>query len=287
MQILKVIFTPILAVFKFINNYFKVLIFMMILFVLFVPNKPITQPNLVRIDINGMILDTDEIITQLEKARVDESIKGVLLYIDSPGGALSPSVELFMQISRLKQSKKVIAYAAGSMTSGSYYAGAGADKIYANPGAFIGSIGVIMQAPNISELAHKIGISEQIVKAGEFKEAGTFTREWSQMERKSLQTLVDGAYELFVSDVAKARNLDIKMRDEWANARVFLANDALKMGLIDNIGGYFDAVNELIRLSEVSEPVWQEKPKIEKILENLTKTGINSLITLFFSSNLR
>ncbi|MBR8461914.1 signal peptide peptidase SppA [Campylobacter sp. faydin G-105] len=287
MQILKVIFTPILAVFKFINNYFKVLIFVMILFVLFVPNKPIMQPNLVRIDINGMILDTDEIIAQLEKARVDESIKGVLLYIDSPGGALSPSVELFMQISRLKQSKKVIAYAAGSMTSGSYYAGAGADKIYANPGAFIGSIGVIMQVPNISELAHKIGISEQIVKAGEFKEAGTFTREWSQMERKSLQTLVDGAYELFVSDVAKARNLDIKMRDEWANARVFLANDALKMGLIDNIGGYFDAVNELIRLSEVSEPVWQEKPKIEKILENLTKTGINSLITLFFSSNLR
>ncbi|MBR8464311.1 signal peptide peptidase SppA [Campylobacter sp. faydin G-24] len=287
MQILKVIFTPILAVFKFINNYFKVLIFVMILFVLFVPNKPIMQPNLVRIDINGMILDTDEIITQLEKARVDESIKGVLLYIDSPGGALSPSVELFMQISRLKQSKKVIAYAAGSMTSGSYYAGAGADKIYANPGAFIGSIGVIMQAPNISELAHKIGISEQIVKAGEFKEAGTFTREWNQTERKSLQTLVDGAYELFVSDVAKARNLDIKMRDEWANARVFLANDALKMGLIDNIGGYFDAVNELIRLSEVSEPVWQEKPKIEKILENLTKTGINSLITLFFSSNLR
>ena len=138
----------------------------------------------------------------------------MLLYIDSPGGALSPSVELAMAVKRLKESKKVLAYAAGNMASGSYYAGVNADAIIANPGAFIGSIGVIMQGANIENLAKNLGVSEQVVKAGEFKEAGTFMRSWSKQERESLQGLVNDAYMLFVSDVAAARNLDINKKDE-------------------------------------------------------------------------
>ena len=232
-------------------------------------------------------MDTSEILEALEKARLDSNIKGVLLYIDSPGGALSPSVELAMAVKRLKESKKVLAYAAGNMASGSYYAGVNADTIVANPGAFIGSIGVIMQGANIENLAKNLGVSEQVVKAGEFKEAGTFMRSWSKQERESLQGLVNDAYMLFVSDVAEARNLDIKKKDEWANARVFLAHNALKMGLIDSLGSYIDAQNELAKMSLVDEPVWQEKPQLEKIMEKFTKQGINSLFNAFFETKLR
>lgn len=256
MQILRLIFRGILGIFKFINSYFKALIFLLILFFIFAPDSKIKEPNLARIDITGTIVDTSEILDELEKARLDSNIKGVLLYIDSPGGALSPSVELAMAVKRLKESKKVLAYAAGNMASGSYYAGVNADAIIANPGAFIGSIGVIMQGANIENLAKKLGVSEQVVKAGEFKEAGTFMRSWSKQERESLQGLVNDAYMLFVSDVAAARILDIKKKDEWANARVFLAHNALKMGLIDSLGSYIDAQNELAKMSLVDEPVW-------------------------------
>lgn len=281
MQILRLIFRGILGIFKFINNYFKVLIFLLILFFIFAPDGKMKEPNLARIDITGTIMDTSEILEALEKARLDSNIKGVLLYIDSPGGALSPSVELAMAVKRLKESKKVLAYAAGNMASGSYYAGVNADTIVANPGAFIGSIGVIMQGANIENLAKNLGVSEQVVKAG------TFMRSWSKQERESLQGLVNDAYMLFVSDVAEARNLDIKKKDEWANARVFLAHNALKMGLIDSLGSYIDAQNELAKMSLVDEPVWQEKPQLEKIMEKFTKQGINSLFNAFFETKLR
>lgn len=287
MRILKLIFAPVAVILKFINTNFKALVFLLILILLFAPSGDIKQPNLARIDIKGALFDTDEILNKLEELRNDQNIKGVLLYIDSPGGALSPSVEIATQVKRLKESKKVLAYAGGSMASGSYYAGVNADKILANPSSFIGSIGVIMQAPNIAELAHKIGVSEQVVKAGEFKEAGTFTRQWSKEERASLQNLVDGAYELFTKDVAQARNLSLDKKDEWANARVFLADDALKMGLIDGVCGYFDAKSELEAMSGVDEPVWQEKPQIEKLMEKFTHQGINSLFNAFFSAQVR
>ena len=287
MQILRLIFRGILGIFKFINSYFKALIFLLILFFIFAPNGKMKEPNLARIDITGTIVDTSEILDELEKARLDSNIKGVLLYIDSPGGSLSPSVEIAMAVKRLKESKKVLAYAAGNMASGSYYAGVNADTIVANPGAFIGSIGVIMQGANVENLAKNLGVSEQVVKAGEFKEAGTFTRSWSKEERESLQGLVNDAYMLFVSDVAAARNLDVNKKDEWANARVFLAHNALKIGLVDSLGSYFDAQDTLAHLSMVNEPIWQEKPAIEKIMDKFTKQGINSLFSAFFETKLK
>jgi len=287
LQILRLIFRGILGIFKFINNYFKALIFLLILFFIFAPNGKMKEPNLARIDITGTIVDTSEILDELEKARLDSNIKGVLLYIDSPGGSLSPSVEIAMAVKRLKESKKVLAYAAGNMASGSYYAGVNADTIVANPGAFIGSIGVIMQGANVENLAKNLGVSEQVVKAGEFKEAGTFTRSWSKEERESLQGLVNDAYMLFVSDVAAARNLDVNKKDEWANARVFLAHNALKIGLVDSLGSYFDAQDTLAHLSMVNEPIWQEKPAIEKIMDKFTKQGINSLFSAFFETKLK
>lgn len=281
MENLKMIFKGIGAIFKFINNYFKTVIFLLILFLIF-GNKEPKSENLARIDIVGTIIDNAEILEQIYKINDDKNIKGVLLFIDSPGGALAPSVELNMAIERLKANKKVIAYAAGTMASGSYYAGINADKIIANKGAFIGSIGVIMQGANLSELASKIGIKEQVVKAGEFKEAGTFTRSWSETEREQLQNLVNKSYDMFVSDVAKARNLDINQSKIWANARVFLASEAMKIGLIDELGDYYLAKKQLEIISGVTNPQWQQKPIIEKLIYKQFKHGVQSLINAIF-----
>ena len=195
MGFLRFIFAPIAAIFRFINTYFKAMLFLLIVFLIFFSGKGenVNPPNLTQINLSGAIMDAGEALEKIEAARKDGNIKGVLLYIDSPGGALAPSVELHLAVKNLRATKPVVAYAGGSMTSGSYYAGAGADKILANPGAFIGSIGVIMQGADASELAAKIGVSQQVVKAGEYKEAGTFLRPWSKIEREQLQELVNAS----------------------------------------------------------------------------------------------
>ena len=277
MEILKLFFKSVAGIFKFINTYFKTAIFLLILFLIFANGEQET-PNLVQIDLKGVVTDETDALEQIYKAGKDDNIRGVLLYIDSPGGALAPSVELHTAVKNLRAAKPVVAYAGGSMTSGSYYAGAGANKILANKGAFIGSIGVIMQGADASELAAKIGISQQTVKAGEYKEAGTFMRPWSKIEREQLQELVNASYEMFVSDVAADRNLDANKSKEWANARVFLARDAAKLGLIDEVSDYYSACAEPEKLSGVNKAVWLEKPIFEKFLDERINGAAQSLV---------
>ena len=260
MQFLKNIFAPIGAVLGFINKYFKSLIFLLILFLIFAGGESAQQKgaNLAQLSLSGAIMDDGEILEKIETLKNDEAIKGVLLLIDSPGGALSPSVEISLAIKSLNSRKPVVAYAKGTMASGSYLGGVWASKIYANPGSFIGSIGVIMQGLDVSEAAAKLGFAEQIVKAGELKEAGTMMRKWSDAERASLQALVDESYELFTREVAQARSLDLRKRDTWANARVFLASGAKGVGLIDEVGSLDDAKSALVKASGVADPIWQE-----------------------------
>lgn len=278
-----------MAIFRFINTYFKAMLFLLIVFLIFFSGKgeSVNPPNLTQINLSGAIMDANEALKKIEAARKDGNIKGVLLYIDSPGGALAPSVELHLAVKNLRAKKPVVAYVGGSMTSGSYYAGAGADRILANPGAFIGSIGVIMQGADASELAAKIGVSQQVVKAGEYKEAGTFVRQWSKVEREQLQELVNASYEMFVSDVAADRNLDANKSKEWANARVFLASDAAKLGLIDEVSDYYSARAELEKLSGVAEPVWEKPSVYEKAMQKFINQGTNSLISAFFEAKAR
>ena len=278
-----------MAIFRFINTYFKAMLFLLIVFLIFFSGKgeSVNPPNLTQINLSGAIMDANEALEKIEAARKDGNIKGVLLYIDSPGGALAPSVELHLAVKNLRAKKPVVAYVGGSMTSGSYYAGAGADRILANPGAFIGSIGVIMQGADASELAAKIGVSQQVVKAGEYKEAGTFVRQWSKVEREQLQELVNASYEMFVSDVAADRNLDANKSKEWANARVFLASDAAKLGLIDEVSDYYSARAELEKLSGVAEPVWEKPSVYEKAMQKFINQSANSLISAFFEAQAR
>ncbi|EPU2564244.1 signal peptide peptidase SppA [Campylobacter jejuni] len=291
MQILKSFFKALGCGIKFINTYFKTFVLLLIIIWILMPsaNSSSNLANLERIDLKGEIFDSSAVLEKIINAKNDSNIKGVLFVIDSPGGAFAPSMELALAIKDLKIKKPVLVYASGTMASGSYLAGVGANKILANPASFIGSIGVIMQGADLSGLANKLGIKEQTIQAGEFKSAGTFARAWNENERNFLQGLIDQSYDLFTGFVAKERALDLNKKDQWANARVFLAAKAKELGLIDELSNYENAKKELEKLANVSNPVWKEEDKIDKFLNRLEGQASSliskSLIEIAYKTN--
>lgn len=214
--------------------------------------------NLAEIKLTGIILDSRAFIEQIEFLREDSGIAGVLLVVDSPGGALSPSVEIYEELKRLAAIKPLVVYAQGTLASGSYYAALGAQHIIANKGSVIGSIGVIFEGIDVSELIAKIGIRPQVLKAGQLKEAGTIMRAWNEDERNEIEELLMRQYDMFVADVCAARRIDCDTKESFAEGRIFDSARALALGLIDSIGTKNDARDKLIALSGVASAQWVE-----------------------------
>jgi protease-4 len=269
---------------KWIGQHFMGMLFLLIALVVLMP-KSSTQlkpANLQEIQLFGPIMDADKIVKEIEEAQKNKAIKGVLLTVNSPGGAVPPSIEIAYAIKELQQHKPVIAYASGIMASGSYYSSIYAQKIIANPGAIVGSIGVIMESANVKELMDKIGIKTQIVKQGTYKEAGTPTREWTTEERAELETLTRDTYTLFVHDVATARGLDEKASKSYADAHIFSSQRAKKVGLIDEIGIKNQAKTQLAKVANVKKPVWKEKDKLEAFLQRLETQSILKVQSYFY-----
>jgi len=269
---------------KWIGQHFMGMLFLLIALVVFMPKSStqLKSANLQEIQLFGPIMDADKIVREIEEAQKNKAIKGVLLTVNSPGGAVPPSIEIAYAIKELQQHKPVIAYASGIMASGSYYSSIYAQKIIANPGAIVGSIGVIMESANVKELMDKIGIKTQIVKQGTYKEAGTPTREWTAEERAELETLTKDTYDLFVHDVATARGLDEQASKAYADAHIFSSQRAKKVGLIDEIGIKSQAKTQLAKAANVVKPVWKEKDKIEAFLERLETQSILKVQSYFY-----
>lgn len=270
-------FNTIGKIIKWIGQHFMGMLFLLIAFVVLMPKSTtqLSPANLQEIQLIGPIMSADSIIKEIEEAQKDPKIKGVLLNVNSPGGAVPPSIEIAYAIKELKKYKPVIAYASGIMASGSYYSSIYANKIIANPGSIVGSIGVIMESANVEELMDKIGIKTQIVKQGTYKEAGTPTREWTKEERAELETLTKDTYELFIEDVANARGLDLNLSKSYADAHIFSSKRAKEAGLIDAIGVKSQAKAEVAQLAKVTKPSWKEKDKLESFME---KFGTESLL---------
>lgn len=260
---------------RFIQAHFKATL--LVLFVLWMVfpsgSDSITPHNLQKITLTGPILDATPIIEQLDEARENKDVKGVLFSIDSPGGSVAPSVEIAYAVKRLRDAKPVVVYAAGIMASGGYYSAIWGNEIMANPGSMIGSIGVIMQGADISELMKKAGVKTQIVQAGTYKQVGAFDRPWSAQERAELSKVIDGTYDLFVSDVARARKLDLNRSTEYADAHIFTAAQAKKVKLIDSIGVEFDAKNRVAVLSNVKDPVWNKEDPMDRFFKRFAVEG--------------
>ena len=278
----RILFSPIIAVLDFITKYFKTIVFLTIMYFIVVPTDENlvdskSFANLQKIELNGPIMDVSKTLEDIQKAKEDKNIKGILFVVNSPGGAVAPSVELAYAIKELKEIKPVVVYASGVIASGSYYASIWADKIIANPGSIVGSIGVIMQGVNAEELMEKIGISTQTVKAGKYKESGTPTRKWFDYEEKQLQDVINDTYNMFISDVASARNLDVKNHTLFADAKIFTSKQAKEVGLVDEVATLSYAQDTLINLAKVESPVWKKEDKFEKFMNKLISEAISNI----------
>jgi protease IV len=283
MNFIKKLFMPITVPLKFIQDHFKAMIFLLILFLIFAPKteQDFTPNNLQEINLVGPIFDASEVVAKIDEAANNDAIKGVLFSVNSPGGAVAPSIEIAYAIKRLKEKKPVVAYAKGTIASGSYYASIWANEIITNPGSMVGSIGVIMQGADLSTLMEKIGIKTQNVYAGKYKQLGTPDREWKDYEVNELNKVIYGTYDMFTSDVANARGLDIAKRDIYANAHIFTAEQAKAVGLVDELGVAYDAKQKVVELSGVSTPVWNKEDKFEKLMKKLTAQSAIALHTYF------
>lgn len=278
----RVLFSPIIAILDFITKYFKTIVFLTIMYFIIVPADENLvdsniHANLQKIELTGPIMDVSKTLEDIQKAKEDKNIKGILFVVNSPGGAVAPSVELAYAIKELKEIKPVVVYASGVIASGSYYASIWANKIIANPGSMVGSIGVIMQGVNAEELMQKIGVSTQTVKAGKFKESGTPTRKWFDYEEKQLQDVINDTYNMFISDVAGARNLDVKNHTIFADAKIFTSKQAKEVGLVDEVATLSYAQDSLIKLSEVKNPVWKKEDKFEKFMDKLISEAVSNI----------
>ena len=278
----KVLFSPVIAILDFITKYFKTIVFLTIVYFITIDSsEDLAQnnslANLQKIELTGPILDVTKTLEDIENAKKDKNIKGILFVVNSPGGAVAPSIELAYAIKELKQIKPVVVYASGVIASGSYYASIWANKIVANPGSMVGSIGVIMQGVNTEELMQKIAVSTQTVKAGKYKESGTPTRKWFDYEEKQLQSVIDDTYEMFISDVASARNLDVKNHTLYADAKIFTSKQAKEVGLVDDVATLSYAQDSLITLSKVENPVWKKEDKFEKFMDKLVNEAVSNI----------
>jgi len=283
MDLLKKIFLPITTTLDFIQKYFKSLIFIIILILIFGSNtdSKLKNANLAKIYLSGVIMDSSKILNEIERVKKDKNIKGVLFIVNSPGGSVPPSIEIAEGIKRLNEVKPVIAYAQGSMASGGYYASIWAEQIIANKGSIVGSIGAILQSANVEDLINKLGIKPQSIKAGKYKEIGTPLRKWETYEKEELEKIVNGIYDIFIADVAKARNLDINKSTEFADAHIFLGFQAKNVGLVDKVGTIYLAEKELIASSGVKKAVWEKKDKLDKFMDNFIEQSFDKVFTHF------
>ncbi len=190
------------------------------------------------VEIFGAITSSEEAVRQIEKYADDSSIKGILVQIDSPGGAVAPSQEIYNALKRAGEKKKIVASMGTLAASGGYYIAVGADKIVANPGTITGSIGVIMGFMDMRGLMSKLGLKTIVIKSGQFKDIGSGARPFTDADKKVLQDVIDDVYLQFVETVAKERGMDIKTVKKLADGRIYSGRQSKKLGMVDQLGGY-------------------------------------------------
>jgi len=204
------------------------------------------------IEIKGVIAQSSDVIEELLQYREDDGVKAIVLRIDSPGGGVGPSQEIYEEILKVRKEKKVVTSMGSVSASGGYYIACASDVIVANPGTITGSIGVLMQFSSFEELLKKIGIKGVTLKAGAYKDAGSPFREMTPEEKRLMQLVLDNVHNQFIQAVAKGRNLDPAKVTEYADGRIFTGEQAKEYGLVDKMGNLQDAIEEAARLGNIT-----------------------------------
>ncbi len=222
--------------------------------------RPLFGNSVAVVEIRGVINDASDTVESLEQFRAQDKTVAVVLRIDSPGGAVAPSQEMYDAVWRLRERKPVIASLGNVAASGGYYVASAANKIVADPGTITGSIGAIMSVPYYAPLADKIGFSEETVKSGRFKDTGHPLRHLSPDERNLLQGMVDEVLAQFVDAVARGRAMPAARVRTLADGRVYAGTQALSVGLVDRLGG----------LEVATRLAWEEaqqtgEPRVQRV----------------------
>lgn len=203
------------------------------------------------VEIDGIISDPTDVCRELDGHGENKAVKAVVIRINSPGGAVGPSQEIHGCVMRLRKTKAVVASMGSIAASGGYYAASAANKIVANPGTITGSIGVIVEFVNASELLSKIGLKGYVVKSGRFKDVGSPFRKMEAEETEYLQAVIDGINSQFIKAVAEGRGLKEDDVRAIADGRIFTGEQAKSLGLVDQTGGLSDAIDLSAKLSGI------------------------------------
>jgi len=220
------------------------------------------------VEVNGIITDAGKVVDRVIQYREDDSVEAIVLRINSPGGVVAPTQEIYDELRKTRDAGKTIIATMGSVAaSGGYYIACAADSILANPGTLTGSIGVIFELPNAKGLFDKIGIDWQVIKSGDHKDIGSPARQLTREERGYMQAVVDDTYNQFVDVVTWNRPLTRDDVLEVADGQVFTGNQAISLGLIDRLGTYQDAVALASRLAGITGKPELVKPKKKTIFD--------------------
>jgi protease-4 len=229
------------------------------------------------VDITGLISDSQYIVNQVKKFRKDKRIRGIILRIDSPGGAVGPSQEIYNEVLKTRESGKTIYASMGALAaSGGYYIASAAERIFANPGTLTGSIGVIMVFSNAQGLMEKIGLQPEIVKAGEYKDIGSPARAMTQKERNLLQSVVTDVHQQFIEAVANGRNISVAEVTKIADGRILTGRQAYSLNLVDQMGGLQVSIDQIAhKVGIIGSPkIIRETPRVG-FLEWVLKSTLN------------
>jgi len=243
------------------------------------------EPNsVVAVKLSGVIYDVDPLLKVLEKLEKDKNVVGVVLRINSPGGVITPTQDLYNHIMAMK--KPVYSAMETIAASGGYYTAAATKKIYAMPSTITGSVGVIMSLSNVEKLMDKIGIEDVVIKSGKYKDIGNSNRPMTEEERAILQSTVMDLYEQFIEDILKNRKqMDEKVLRANADGRIFTGRQALKIGFVDKLGSYRTAFEDMkkdlknkelkLKNYEFKKKFWDEIMSVSERFFGTRSGGVN------------
>ena len=239
------------------------------------------KPQIGVLKIKGVIVDAEEYLMSLRKLARNRNVKAIVVRINSPGGSVGAAQEIYEELKKIRKIKPVIVSMGSVAASGGYYVALGGKEIFALPGTITGSIGVILQIPNLQKLLKKLGIETETIKSGAYKDTGSFYRPLTSKERKYLKKKVEIIHQQFMKTISKERKISLEKVKTIADGRIFTGEEALKLGLIDKIGNFWDAVDEAKRLAGVKEAklvfMPEKKSFISKLFEEKSLNKIENL----------
>ena len=271
----------------FITGFLILLIVISVIFTIFQKNVSFGEKVAV-VRIEGPIMDSKNTTDEIKGYLKDASIKAIVLRVDSPGGAVAPSQEIYEEVKKATIEKKVIVSMGSVAASGGYYISAPADRIIANPGTLTGSIGVIMEIPNIEGLMNKIGVKTEVIKSGRHKDIASAFRKMGKEERLILQGVLDDVHEQFIKAVSDGRKIPFDEVKKLADGRIFTGKQAMEVRLVDELGTLEDAIAVAGRLSGIKgEPVVVTKKERFSIVDILRGKFPKELSDIFPTVKIR